>query len=235
MHTEDQNSMEAQRRQFGRRDASRRASAQLPGGTVASCMIVNISEGGALVDFADEQVPTRHFRLTIEGAPYVMLCEPRHSRGSSVGIKFVNHSDGARLMAHLFPGPTQVDDRDDTPQRDRGGQAAPAITNRGLRRQVLASLAERAVLSASEPLQPSANTLTMQIIARLATLTGKLATTTNSPVANGLTAASTMSTPAIEGPASPPALLLTDEISRGYQPKRSRRNGIKGKSAGGIG
>ena len=98
-------SLDIQRRQFGRRQTNTRATAAIPGAACISCEIRNVSEGGALVDFFSAAIPARPFRLMIENTDLELLCEPRHTSGTSVGVRFLNSQDGALLMRHLYPDP----------------------------------------------------------------------------------------------------------------------------------
>ncbi len=148
--TSDPHSTGHHRRQFGRRETSRAAHAQLPGGLPVACTVLNLSEGGALIEFPAGAVPTRNFRLTVDGAPYTLMCEPRHQRQNSVGVKFLNLADGTRLMGHLFPGVSVSGDIGDAPRMERPDAQTPAITNRDLRQKVLTSLAERAAAERTE-------------------------------------------------------------------------------------
>lgn len=228
-----------QRRQFGRREIARAASALLPGGATVACTVNNMSEAGALVEFAGAAVPTRNFRLMIDGAPHTLLCEIRHQGPTSVGVRFVNAAEAQRVMAHLFPGPPLAGDAEANNRSAREPiAAAPAITTRDLRQKVLSSMAERAAAAPSSSPPPIQKLLPSQLWTSFANFTRKTGLGGERPVdgeANSTTTEAAAPPAAVPAPEVAPRLPLPDEAFRGYQPKRSRRNGIKGKSAGGIG
>ena len=234
MQPEQQPQPDTQRRQFGRRDDARAATALLQGGQSVACTVENISEGGALVAFPNAPVPARSFRLTIDGVPVTMVCDPRHSKDNRVGVKFMNQSDGVRLMAFLHPMPPSNSPEGAATHLGRPNTIATHSSNRDLRQQVLSSLAERAAAEPVIAAETGGQTLPQQILSRLTHLAKRHAPAAPSPERN-------LPLPVDDPPQHParaehpPAVVLTDEMTRGYQPKRSRRNGIKGKSAGGIG
>lgn len=129
-----------QRRQFGRRDISRAGSVTLPGGATAECRIVNVSEGGALLDFPGGLVPAKPFQLAIDGVTFTLACEPRHSRETAIGVRFLNEADGVRLIALLFPG-TISSYAGELPRRPEAAMAPVAV--RDLRQRVLAAFSDK--------------------------------------------------------------------------------------------
>lgn len=130
-----------QRRQFGRRDVSRVGIVTMHGGLTAECRIVNVSEGGALIDFPGGLVPAKPFNLRIDGVPFMLACEPRHYRETAVGVRFLNEPDGVRLIALLFPG-THASVEGELPRRPEAAMVPIAV--RDLRQRVLSAFAERA-------------------------------------------------------------------------------------------
>jgi hypothetical protein len=228
-----------QRRQFGRRETSRPAFAMLPGGSAVACTVSNLSQAGALVEFAGAAAPTRSFRLSIEDAPYTMVCEIRHQGSGGVGVRFLNQTDGVRLMAHLYPGPTIFEDAGDVPRESRGETLSPSVTStRDLRQKVLSSIADLAEAERPAVVQPIHKRLQLQLWSSLTTLARKIPAADPLPMAmpSDPETAVLDAYPAddvIEVVRAP--VVIPDEAFRGYQPKRSRRNGIKGRSAGGIG
>jgi hypothetical protein len=219
---------------------SRAAHAMLPGGSAVACTVTNLSNAGALVEFAGASVPTRSFRLNIEGAPYTMVCEIRHQGPSSVGVRFLNQTDGGRLMAHLYPGPAISEETGDAPRDSRGETASSSVVNsRDLRQKVLSSIADR---EAERPVavEPTHWRLPLQLWSSLTTLARRtpaadpVPMATSAPAHEPLVSKSRLANDIAEVVLQAPAG-LPDEAFRGYQPKRSRRNGIKGRSAGGIG
>jgi hypothetical protein len=236
MVAEPQTSALLQRRQFGRRDFARPGSAVVMGGSPVACIVANISEGGALLEFPGGGVPTRNFRLTIEGAPYTLVCEPKHQGGQSVGVNFVKPSDGVRLMAHLFPGSVVDPTTGDALRPARVNITAPLVTNRDLRRQVLSTIAERA--AAEPPPAPQLSPLRrrLQILSNLTGL-GRKKSDFTPPAPNQLPAnvAAPIEHPATVLTAAGPASGDFAPPVAPFQPRRSRKKGIKGRSAGGIG
>lgn len=252
--SEDHTSREPHhRRQFGRRESSQPAYATLSGSAPVACTLRNISEGGALIDFGGVTVPTRNFKLTIDGVPFVMICEPRHQTGGSIGVRFLNQSDGAKLIARLFPGSEMTGKRGDADRAPRPASDPAALpTSRELRQKVLSSIAARA---ASEPsAEPQGlqqlpkqlwKNLTRAGLSTVASVSRPIKSVLNGVVPSQrmagdeqeLQSAACLEAPRLPEPIPPTteATPLPDEAFRGYQPKRSRRNGIKGRSAGGIG
>ncbi len=80
-----------ERRQFGRREANVNASARLSTGSIAACIIREISEGGALLEFPVSFGQPSRLRLTWEGN-HEVLCEVRHVRDRMIGVQFVQTS-----------------------------------------------------------------------------------------------------------------------------------------------
>jgi hypothetical protein len=230
-----------QRRQFGRREMSRAAHATLPGGSAIACTVTNLSNAGALVEFAGAAVPSRSFRLSIEGAPYTMVCEIRHQGPSSVGVRFLNQTDGERLMAHLYPGPAISEETGDAPRDSRGETPSTTVINsRDLRQKVLTSIADRAEAERPVAVEPMHRRLPLQLWSSLATLARKIPAADAAPMATSAPADEPMVSNSDPADDVAEVVLqaragLPDEAFRGYQPKRSRRNGIKGRSAGGMG
>ena len=219
---------------------SRAAHAMLPGGSAIACTVTNLSNAGALVEFAGVAVPTRSFRLSIEGTPYTMVCEIRHQGPSSVGVRFLNQTDGERLMAHLYPGPAISEETGDAPRDPRETPSSSVINSRDLRQMVLSSIADRAEAERPVAVEPIHRRLPLQLWSSLSTLARKrsaadpVAMAISVPADEPLVAKSRLADDVAEVVVQAPAG-LPDEAFRGYQPKRSRRNGIKGRSAGGIG
>ncbi len=206
-----------------------------------ACTVSNLSNAGALVDFAGAAVPTRSFRLSIDGAPYTMVCEIRHQGPSSVGVRFVNLADGGRLMAHLYPGPAISEETGDAPRDSRGDTPSPSVINsRDLRQKVLSSMADRAEDVRPVAVEPIHKRLPLQLWSSLTTLARKIPAADPVPMVPSTPAAGpvvSVAHPADDIVEDVVGALagLPDEAFRGYQPKRSRRNGIKGRSAGGMG
>lgn len=78
-----------EQRAFGRRATQDHAVVRIAGRPPLRCMIVNISEGGALLDFGGEVWLPFQFRLIWEGTKREEDCETRHQNGGRVGVMFV--------------------------------------------------------------------------------------------------------------------------------------------------
>ncbi len=186
-----------QRRQFGRRDTSRSAVATLPGRPPVACTVLNLSEGGALIQFGSAAVPDRNFRLVLDDAPFTLICEIRHQNADRIGVRFLSHAD-----------------------------------NRALRQQVLGSIAERtraaeAEAAAVKPAEPLRQRLQEGLRSAFSAFGREgHAEPAPGPASNGQPEPTA-------SPVAKPSIWPDEPLN--YQPRRSRKNGIKGKSAGGIG
>ena len=78
-----------ERRAFGRRQAEEHAIVRVAGRPLQRCVIRNISEGGALLDFGEPVWLPFSFRLQWEGTKREETCETRHQNGGRVGVLFV--------------------------------------------------------------------------------------------------------------------------------------------------
>lgn len=83
------------------------------------CIIRNISEGGALLDFGQKPRVPFMFELTIEGFRGTFPCEVRHDGSTAVGVRFINcdvkpiveslgRASANDAAAQLHSPPTQV-------------------------------------------------------------------------------------------------------------------------------
>ncbi len=108
-----------ERRAFGRRKTSLRAKAMMPGRAVVYCVIRNLSETGALLDFGDDHVrlPYR-FELEIEGFGLKLNCEPRHDTDAGTGVRFLS-GDVSEILLELDSTPAM------SPQVKEPAVAAP--------------------------------------------------------------------------------------------------------------
>lgn len=76
------------RREFGRRKADVIAWINVRGEPARRCTVLNVSEGGALIEFTGtDRLPDR-FNLTLDSG-LKLECDVRHRRGSTVGVEFV--------------------------------------------------------------------------------------------------------------------------------------------------
>ena len=76
------------RRRFGRRETNMSASARLSTGSLSACIIRDISEGGALLEFPKAVSQPPRLRLTWD-SNHDVLCDVRHVRGHMMGVQFV--------------------------------------------------------------------------------------------------------------------------------------------------
>ena len=83
----------AERRHFGRREATLHALMVTGGRAPVHCIVHNYSTGGALLEFQERFVPPFRFRLVIKSKHVDVLCEVRHQRQSCVGVSFVGVSN----------------------------------------------------------------------------------------------------------------------------------------------
>ena len=77
-----------EKRQFGRRTSFASAWVGMPDGAKVVCSVLNISEGGALIGFADEVALPSRFTLTFNSG-LQLDCELRHQRPLRAGVEFV--------------------------------------------------------------------------------------------------------------------------------------------------
>lgn len=219
-----------QRRQFGRRDIDRNASATLAGGVSVACVIRNVSEGGALIVFPGNLVPDGPFRLTVEETRDTLVCEVRHQGPDGCGVRFLNGAEGLRLINHLHPGdgemtaaqPSLIDE-------PRAVPATPPLSSRALRQHVLDALAARAkAVEAAQTGQRGVRPLRQRALKRLRSVVAVLRRDKGSGSEVVAKTPPQGQEPATDV-ASEPNLTGND------QPRRSRKKGIRGRSAGGIG
>lgn len=90
-----------ERRQFGRRQSGCHGWVKVRGRPALPCVVRNISEGGALLEFqAAEMLPYR-FRIVIESEGVDSDCEIRHQTGNRMGVEFVKgavREDGSKPL-----------------------------------------------------------------------------------------------------------------------------------------
>lgn len=80
------------RRQFGRRTTHTLGRIKLPGRPALSCLLKNISDGGALLVFDKPVWLPFAFLLMTEGDSRTFGCEVRHHYGVRVGVEFVDEA-----------------------------------------------------------------------------------------------------------------------------------------------
>ena len=82
-----------ERRKHPRRKGFWRAFACLPGRAPLSCIVRDISEGGARLEFAEALRFPPKFRLFIEAHNIEYHCEVRHVSANSVGVFFYDRTE----------------------------------------------------------------------------------------------------------------------------------------------
>ncbi len=79
----------ADRRQFGRRNTRLHGWVVVEGRPRMACLVRNVSDGGALLEFpAPKSMPFR-FTLVIDCKGFEALCETRHHKDHWMGVRFV--------------------------------------------------------------------------------------------------------------------------------------------------
>ena len=83
----------AEKRQFGRRQTSIRAWAKVGGRPSLPCVVRNLSEGGALLEFDEPVWLPFGFLLLSEYKTIDRVCEIRHQTANRIGVQFVEHAE----------------------------------------------------------------------------------------------------------------------------------------------
>lgn len=91
-----------EKRKFGRRSALWHAWVAVNGRAREACIIRNISEAGALLEFPDTVPEALNFRLLVDEADFEAICDVRHKRGQFVGVFFAR----APVIVEAEKGPT---------------------------------------------------------------------------------------------------------------------------------
>ena len=94
-----------EKRKFGRRGALWHAWVAVNGRAREACIIRNISEAGALLEFSDLVPEATNFRLIVDEADFEAICDVRHKRGRFVGVFFAR----APVIVAADKGPTGTD------------------------------------------------------------------------------------------------------------------------------
>jgi PilZ domain len=84
------------RRAFGRRPTFQHASAVISGRPPLRCIVRDISEGGALLDFGEPVSLPYRLRLVWDGSGAFAECDVRHVQGANAGVQFTCQ-DGPRI------------------------------------------------------------------------------------------------------------------------------------------
>ena len=75
-------------RKFSRRALAMRASVEVLGRPTLACTILNLSEGGALIELIDRAPLPRYFGLRLHNSNALIDCERTHMTGTAHGITF---------------------------------------------------------------------------------------------------------------------------------------------------
>lgn len=83
-----------EQRKFGRRAVSIHATIEVDYRTLVSCVVRNLSEGGALLELIDTVELPQTFVLRLHNSDAKIACELTRSTGNTYGVAF-NQLDGA--------------------------------------------------------------------------------------------------------------------------------------------
>ncbi|MEQ1697411.1 MAG: PilZ domain-containing protein [Hyphomicrobiaceae bacterium] len=75
-------------RKYGRRAVAMRATIEVLGRSHISCIIHNLSDGGALIELIDKAVLPRSFGLRLHNSNATIDCELTHRTGTAFGVAF---------------------------------------------------------------------------------------------------------------------------------------------------
>ncbi|MGQ0457995.1 MAG: PilZ domain-containing protein [Hyphomicrobium sp.] len=78
----------ADRRSFGRKATYQHAAAVIAGRPPVRCVVSDLSEGGAFLDFGGAVTLPARFQLRWEGRSQIANCEVRHAESTGVGVQF---------------------------------------------------------------------------------------------------------------------------------------------------
>jgi PilZ domain len=91
----------ADRRSFGRRATYQHAIVHVSGRTPVRCLVLDVSAGGALLDFGEAVSLPSRLRLVWEGSGEEALCEVRHIQGVRAGVQFLCEA-GPRIAREMI-------------------------------------------------------------------------------------------------------------------------------------
>lgn len=95
--------LSADKRKFGRRPSGGHGWVKVRGRPAIPCVIKNISQGGALLEFQTAEMLPYRFRLVIYSEGIDSDCETRHQTGNLMGVEFV------RTEQRVETGPNMTD------------------------------------------------------------------------------------------------------------------------------
>lgn len=91
----------AEKRQFGRRPANIRAWIRVSGRPPVSCVLSNISEGGARIHYTGDIWIPYSFRLTSDDKAIDRIVEVRHQSPGTIGVEYVAHAVADEQLKHI--------------------------------------------------------------------------------------------------------------------------------------
>ena len=114
----DQNSA-VERRAFGRRTTFKRAVIKAADQSEISCVIVDISEGGARIELESPKLAPERFDLVVRSEDFAVKCEIVHRRSTTVGVRFIasprrlswgmgNRSEEEKELLRRLIGPSRL-------------------------------------------------------------------------------------------------------------------------------
>lgn len=107
-----------EQRQFGRRRTLIHAIVVTPNGGRQSCIVRNVSQGGALLELRDPHKLPVHFKLIVGADRFEADCELRHRTENATGV----------LFKSIRIGRGGRDTRDAAPSLEGVRQASPVMT-----------------------------------------------------------------------------------------------------------
>jgi hypothetical protein len=107
-----------EQRQFGRRQTLIHAIVATPNGRRQSCIVRNVSQGGALLELSDPHKLPVHFKLVVGADRFEAKCEIRHRTANAVEV----------LFKSIRLGRGGRDTRDAAPCLEGVRQASPVMT-----------------------------------------------------------------------------------------------------------
>jgi hypothetical protein len=125
----------ADRRAFGRRPTNQYAVAHVAGRAPLRCVVRDISEGGALLEFGEPVLLRNRLRLVWEGSGEQAECEVRHVQGAKAGVQFICPNGPRIAREAIAAGTAKLDDASMPPlapalARVETGQAAGLLVNK---------------------------------------------------------------------------------------------------------
>ncbi len=91
----------AERRQFGRRRTFLHGWIRLHGRPSVTCIVQDLSEGGAMLELPDNAWLPFRFHLTIESEGLETDCEVCHERENRIGVRFLKEAAAPVHGTHL--------------------------------------------------------------------------------------------------------------------------------------